>query len=447
MTDNFPKMLDYLKHKAKRHQAEPPQSKSPLLSPTDEQFLELIVPHDETPPPLPERHPDRPTGASTGGAEQVVTENRELQPEEDVAPEKKGEGEVKAKKEHKRWSILQKSFSKKGKKKAAEAQADAPVTPGEGKSGIHELQRASPLTSPLSASTEEHDITIALEKLNLSAEGTSAFSLSKETRELVQRFTVILKDLVNGVPTAYDDLVKLLDDSSSQLQNTYHKMPSYLQKLVTSLPSKLSSLAPEALAMAAESQGAATTAAATSTTAGSASTGGLGAAAAVKAGLQIPSLKELVTKPGAVVGMLKAIMNVLKLRWPAFIGTNVLWSLGLFVLLFVFWYCHKRGKEVRLEREKSEAGDDAPAGAGDAAGEPLPRDSPTAAATATATPQGTPGGASPGATATATVTVSLQEHPSGDPSGGSPAATAASPASPPTESTGEAQQHHAEPAK
>merc|ERR1711939_346319 len=54
---------------------------------------------------------------------------------------------------------------------------------------------------------------------------------------------------------------------------------------------------------------------------------------------------------GAVVSMLKAIMNALKLRWPAFMGTNVLLSLGLFVLLFVFWYCHKRGREVRLERE------------------------------------------------------------------------------------------------
>lgn len=26
------------------------------------------------------------------------------------------------------------------------------------------------------------------------------------------------------------------------------------------------------------------------------------------------------------------------------------------MLLFVFWYCHKRGKEVRLEKEKLEAG-------------------------------------------------------------------------------------------
>lgn len=27
-------------------------------------------------------------------------------------------------------------------------------------------------------------------------------------------------------------------------------------------------------------------------------------------------------------------------------------TIGLTVLLFVFWYCHKRGKEVRLEKER-----------------------------------------------------------------------------------------------
>ncbi len=118
----------------------------------------------------------------------------------------------------------------------------------------------------------------------------------------------------------------------------------------------------------------------------SATGGGLGAAA--KSFFTPTSLKDLVTKPGAVVSLLKAIMNALKLRWPAFMGTNVLLSLGLFgmsfiyptpsilflsfslllergvgsikltgsiVLLFVFWYCHKRGREVRLEREAKAA--------------------------------------------------------------------------------------------
>lgn len=161
-----------------------------------------------------------------------------------------------------------------------------------------------------------------LNDLNLAAVNNHAFSLSKESQELVQKFTVILKDLVNGVPTAYDDLVHLLDDSQGTLAKSYEHLPSFLQKLITQLPTKLTgSLAPELLAVATEAQ-------ALDTAAASAAAGGFGAAA--KSFLKPTSLKDLVTKPGAVVGLLKTIMNALKLRWPAFMGTNVLLSLGLF---------------------------------------------------------------------------------------------------------------------
>jgi flagellar biosynthesis/type III secretory pathway M-ring protein FliF/YscJ len=37
------------------------------------------------------------------------------------------------------------------------------------------------------------------------------------------------------------------------------------------------------------------------------------------------------------------------------VGTNVLWSAAVFLLLFVLWYFHKRGKEEREKREKEEA--------------------------------------------------------------------------------------------
>ena len=67
-----------------------------------------------------------------------------------------------------------------------------------------------------------------------------------------------------------------------------------------------------------------------------------GLAGAAKNFLRPTSLKDLVTKPGAVVSLLKAIMNALKLRWPAFMGTNVLLSLALFgkILLpsSISWY-------------------------------------------------------------------------------------------------------------
>jgi hypothetical protein len=160
---------------------------------------------------------------------------------------------------------------------------------------------------------------------------------------LVYRFTLVLKDLVNGVPTAYDDLESLLTNSEHQLQRSYTHLPSFLQSLIASLPHKLtSSIGPEILAAAAEKQGLKS----------EYLTQAAGVASGLGMKIKVPSLKDLVMKPGAVATMLRSIMNFLKLRFPAFIGMNVLWSLALFVLLFVFWYCHKRGKEVRLEKER-----------------------------------------------------------------------------------------------
>lgn len=214
---------------------------------------------------------------------------------------------------------------------------------------------AVPTVSQNEADRERDDLTRVLDDLNLAAtENGKAFSLSAESTELVRRFTLVLKDLVNGVPTAVNDLTSLLDDRDGSLSKNYEKLPKSLKKLVTQLPDKLSSnLAPELLAVAAEAQGLGNNG------------GGVDRAAAREAGLKGAAkkllaprnLKDMVTKPGAVVSMLKGIMNALKTRWPAFIGTNVLWSLALFLLLFVLWYCHKRGREVRLEREASEGVD------------------------------------------------------------------------------------------
>ncbi len=126
---------------------------------------------------------------------------------------------------------------------------------------------------------------------------------------------------MHGVPTAYGDLESLLTNSEGQLQQGYTKLPPWLQKLVEQLPSKMTkSIGPEMLAAAAEKPGV------------NAKFANIASHGAEKAGLKVrvPSLQDLVTKPGAVIGMLKAIMNFLKLRFPAFLGMNVLYSLALF---------------------------------------------------------------------------------------------------------------------
>lgn len=340
-------MLNYFQNKKHKNHPDDTQTKSPspVLSPTDEQFLERIVEEADTPPPLPARPTPLETGNPVGNTQQLV-----LRPStpDDVPPappaaeeapaEENVKGKAKAKekvvdalhKKSNRWSFLQKSGTKKDKKhngsKAPHADEAETADPNE-------------------AAKEKQDISSVLDSLNMSAVNNRAFSMSAESQLLIQKFTVVLKDLVNGVPTAYDDLVHLLDDSQDTLQKNYKHLPSYLQKFIKTLPQKLSTtMAPELLATSAETAGM-----------GAAEKGGMKHAAA-KAGLRVPSLKDMVTKPGAVVGILKAIMNFLKLRWPAFLGTNVLLSLGLFVLLSFFWYCHKRGKEVRLASEAASRG-------------------------------------------------------------------------------------------
>lgn len=202
---------------------------------------------------------------------------------------------------------------------------------------------------------EETEISRVLNDLNLSAQNNKVFSLSEDSAEMVRKFTLVFKDLVNGVPTAYNDLVTLLEDRDGVLARNYEKLPGPLKKLVTTLPEKLTgSLAPELLAVAAESQGMNSEQAKRS----GLKDGGLKDAA--KSFLTPKSLQDLVTKPGAVVGLLKSIVGALKTRWPAFMGTNVLWSVALFLLLSALWYCHKRGRETRLEREATARGENDP---------------------------------------------------------------------------------------
>lgn len=165
---------------------------------------------------------------------------------------------------------------------------------------------------------ERDDLSRVLDNLNLSAKNNKAFSLSDESTELVRRFTLVLKDLVNGVPTAANDLTSLLDDQDGTLGKNYEKLPKSFKKFITQLPEKLGGA--ELLAAA--------TAAGAAQEDGTTSKGGLKGAA--KKLLVPKNLSDLVTKPGAVVGILKGIMNALKMRWPAFIGTNILWSVAIF---------------------------------------------------------------------------------------------------------------------
>ena len=201
------------------------------------------------------------------------------------------------------------------------------------------------------ASKERRDLSAILSKLHLSAVNNRVFSLSKDSEKLFDEFKLVLKDIVNGVPTAYDDLEKLLTRRSGQLDKIYNSMPPFLQTLVKSLPTKMfSAMGPEVAAAAAA------TAATFGTSSGGPSTASANASKTRKKRSYIPSLRSLVSERGAVLAMLRSILSFLTLRFPAIIGgTTMFMSLSVFLLLFVFWYLHKRGKATRLGREQGDA--------------------------------------------------------------------------------------------
>lgn len=136
--------------------------------------------------------------------------------------------------------------------------------------------------------------------------------MSTETKILLDKFILILKDISNGAPTAYQDLIDLFDNSSKTFEDTFSTLPSFLQKIIKTLPKKMQAkMAPELLRTAAAVSPA--------------------AAAEAEALGGMFTLKELVTKPGLLMGMLKSVMNFLKLRFPAALGgTSLAMSMGLF---------------------------------------------------------------------------------------------------------------------
>lgn len=151
-------------------------------------------------------------------------------------------------------------------------------------------------------------------------------SRSAAIKPLIDKFTQIFKDLMSGVPTAYDDLISLFDSSSSLIEKTYSSLPNFIKQIIQSIPDKMTPAILRTLA---------------ATSPVLANTSGLG-------------LKELVTTPGLLGNLLKSIVQVLRIRFPMLLGGGVAAGLGVFVLFFGLWYCYKRGKETREAREEAE---------------------------------------------------------------------------------------------
>ncbi|OQO10386.1 hypothetical protein B0A48_03682 [Cryoendolithus antarcticus] len=205
---------------------------------------------------------------------------------------------------------------------------------------------------------QEKEVSVLLDNLSLSSINNRVFSFSADSQKYYDRFTQCLKDVMNGAPTAYEDMDKLMKEAGPTLEKKFESMPPFVQTLVKSLPAKLGgTMGPELLAMASEKPGNDM-----KVRMEKASKGGDPSIQAAdtskdpkkKQKTTIPGLKSLVSGQGMVASMLRNIVTFLRVRFPFLVGTtNVVMSLAVFILMFVFWYCHKRGKEVRLAKEQA----------------------------------------------------------------------------------------------
>lgn len=268
-----------------------------VLHPEDERFIEnLLAEHEGPAPPLPPRvnvaDLDWPSDNEAASAVESSNTNKETSVVADAAAETDGKTE-------KKGNRLSKLFTRHKKHDNGGLKPDD-----------------ANVATATEAEREKNDLSRVLDRLNLTAKNNKVVPAG-EASAVLARFTQVFKDLVNGVPTAVDDLTSLIEDRDGAIAKGFEKLPSSLQKLVTQLPDKVTaSLGPEILAAAARSQGIKM----------DTDDGFKGTA---KKMFLPQNLVELVTKPGAVVAMLRAIVEALKTRWPAFIGMNVLWSVAL----------------------------------------------------------------------------------------------------------------------
>ena len=337
---------------------------TPLLNDEDEQFLERLISNSDNeddegpPPPLPPR-PKTPDLTWESDSDSFRSPNA---PTPEAPPRPLGEQFLATKKPSRFSRLFQRKPSSTSTTLTVPSATQPPGAESQAETdrewadlnlvlarldlNVQTPPSSEPATLDPSSSSTSSSSAAKPESKTKTKTKNLALTASAEVQSLLRQFLLILKDIMHGAPHAVDDLVALLDGRNDVLKKGFDKLPSSMQKLVTQLPKKLTAaLGPEVLAAAAAEKAA---------KGGGADDGGKGLTRLLMPG----SLGELVMTPAIVKAMLKAIVNALKLRWPAFVGTSMLWSTAVFLLLFVLWYFHKRGREERekLEAEGAEAG-------------------------------------------------------------------------------------------
>jgi hypothetical protein len=302
----------------------------PVLDEEDEKFLERLAAiasePEGTPPPLP-------------GRPAVVVDEKGQQKVGKDAQEALMDGadKIALPKSPAEKRPLSSYFGLPKFAKKTDKEQDASAKDKKGKAKVTQAERNELADTLLAAAQkskaaeeaevekETQDLTKILEELNMSAINNRVFSFSKESEELLHKFTLVLKDIVNGAPTAYNDLEKLFTDYDAQLKKMYGGLPPFLQNFVKSLPAKMTAtLGPELLAASAEKPGF------DAKQRAAAGEGSKSKKSRLPGVPKIPSLKQLVSAQGAVATALRSIVNFLKFRFPALAtGTNLIMSLAV----------------------------------------------------------------------------------------------------------------------
>ncbi|KAG8679351.1 hypothetical protein FRC09_019031, partial [Ceratobasidium sp. 395] len=200
-------MIPYYAYKRyKKNQA----LKDAALDKKDEEFLEEVV---EKSPPAP----DSPSSPSVT-IDSIFDDNKaEWEKEKERKSEPWGQT-------LKRWGTLGRAGSSSSvPKKSSTATTPAssvPPTPNEPTKPFTLETPANgeepPKEPEPELTKEQRDLAEVLDSLDMQA-GTQGAFTTPVNRALLHRFTQILKDIVNGVPTAYNDLTEFLDASSTHL--------------------------------------------------------------------------------------------------------------------------------------------------------------------------------------------------------------------------------------
>lgn len=198
------KMMEYfhLKKSNPHDNPEPEKAEVPVLTAEDEAFLHRIA-TEGTPPPLPERPLQHLplTGETAGNQAQVAlfdgpqnipspndTNTPQLEADRSLEGEKDAKGKGKAKAKSGRplftWSFLRRD-SRDSKLKDKQAAATDLMSLAEGLKA-HSPEGSSELDSEMKK--EEEELTAVLDQLNLAAVNNRAFSISKESQELLRKY-------------------------------------------------------------------------------------------------------------------------------------------------------------------------------------------------------------------------------------------------------------------